>query len=312
LEFNKRSFTKPQAQPTSKFDFLTTVPLNAYLDPAFVYLVSITFTNSDCDQYRIATQPPAAGSTGGYMENLDGNWVASAKDLRFGVGTKNLLYIDPDTNSAQGPGPANVHWAASTETSFSAIQVNWANLTVNTAYSGSSTSVLIFATDPTLSTPQFIPYAVAASCQTTSSGAYAYINLTNTPYYVDDSFTPIGYAASGYVVSQSANNQVYELFGGGYCGYEITQTLSNVLNNYDEISDGGWYLQLGRVAGTVPVSCGVGQIACGNTVGGCYDPSAYDCVDGTLCPKGDLNCGGACYDPAAFACEDGALVGLRK
>jgi hypothetical protein len=74
-------------------------------------------------------------------------------------------------------------------------------------------------------------YAVAADCAWYyTPGGTANVDLTGTPFYVNDTFIPQGYGQTG-TSAFSAANQVVDLTGGGYCG--------------DNEPAGHTYLQLG-------------------------------------------------------------------
>lgn len=223
---------------------LVTATLNAALDPAETYVIYLTFQNSDPRQYLIATKNSATAS-GGYVDSIGGAWSSStAKDIIFGVSTNNLLAVNPATNSAQGPSGSG--WGCSFVTSFSAIQVDWSTLIVNTGYFASATTVNVRG--GCALPPGGVPYATASECGYRS--AYAYIDLSGTPYYVAETFTPNGYLPSGHIVSQSSNSQVWENYGTGDCGYLLSQSANAALpivNEQGIIVDGGPYLQLARL-----------------------------------------------------------------
>jgi hypothetical protein len=86
-----------------------------------------------------------------------------------------------------------------------------------------------------------MPYGVAMSC-TEPQGAYgtANINLEDTPFQVDNTFTVGGYLAAG-SANVSQNNQVVNLTGGGYCGW-ITPA-PYIYNPYNP-KPGMYHLQL--------------------------------------------------------------------
>ncbi len=64
-----------------------------------------------------------------------------------------------------------------------------------------------------------MPFAVAMDClDFDSSAGTANIDLRDTPIAVDDTFTQCGYNPGGAVLF-SAENQVVEITGGGYCGW---------------------------------------------------------------------------------------------
>ncbi len=67
-------------------------------------------------------------------------------------------------------------------------------------------------------------YAVAADCRATdSSTGRANIDLTGTPFAVNDTFVPDGYRPAG-TATFSSDDQVVDLTGGGYCGWNAAGT----------------------------------------------------------------------------------------
>ena len=72
--------------------------------------------------------------------------------------------------------------------------------------------------NPTVTT---MPYGTAMACNSTAAdNGIANINLTGTPFSVDDTFTPVG-ANSGEFggASFSAGDQVVDISGNGFCGW---------------------------------------------------------------------------------------------
>jgi len=71
-----------------------------------------------------------------------------------------------------------------------------------------------------------MPYAVAASCNNTAGGT-AEVDLTGTPFQVaTGQFAPGGYLGQG-TATYSSNNQVVQLTGGGYCGWDSPGALTD-------------------------------------------------------------------------------------
>ncbi|GAA0321679.1 hypothetical protein NE235_18900 [Actinoallomurus spadix] len=62
-----------------------------------------------------------------------------------------------------------------------------------------------------------MPYAVAMSCTAQPNGV-GNVDLQDTPFRVDNAFAAGGFNASG-SAAPSANGQVVNLHGGGYCGW---------------------------------------------------------------------------------------------
>jgi len=208
-------------------------------------VIYLTFYNANPTQLRVATS--TATGAGGFVNSVGGSWASgSGEDVVFGVDTKNLLAVDPGSNSAQSP--VRGGWGCSFVTTFSAIQVDWSTLLVNTGYFGHSTTVNVVGG---CAVGTGAPYGVAAQCG--YNNANAYINLTGTQYFVNEGFVPDGYLPSGRVLYSSANKQVFENYGTGDCGYLLSNSADVALQTAGlgegaVLVTGGWYLQLGRLA----------------------------------------------------------------
>jgi hypothetical protein len=64
-----------------------------------------------------------------------------------------------------------------------------------------------------------MPYGVAMACVSSSNPAgRANVDLRGTPFFVDDTFTVGGYYGAG-AATFSSGNQVVDVTGGGYCGW---------------------------------------------------------------------------------------------
>ena len=95
-----------------------------------------------------------------------------------------------------------------------------------------------------------MPYATAMDCvgSGTPTGV-ANIDLTGTPFFVTSSFFPGGFVPSGSATFSSAN-QVVNLLGGGFCGWESSDPTA--FNPFNKI--GGFTLQLGYNGLIAPIS----------------------------------------------------------
>jgi len=220
---------------------LVTVTFNVQLDPTATYIFSIAFTVTDT-QYFVATKPTAGGVAGGYVEYA-GSWTSgSAKDIIFGITTQNLLKVNPSTNFAQGPGGGG--WGCNVITSYSAIQVDWSTLKVNTGFKDYATTVSVAAGTQAACGGYKVPYGTCANCGY-SPATNAQIDLTNTNYKVNDVWVAAGYIPNGQYTSAN-NSQLINLYGGGDCGYELTSAAA-AAGEQASIVDGGWLLQLAHI-----------------------------------------------------------------
>jgi len=196
---------------------LVSVPLSLQLNPTATYLIALTFPTVN-SQYVVATTPAAAGSSGGYVDNISGAWsTGSGKNVLFGIATQNLLPVNPATNFAQGPGGGG--WSCNVQTTYSKIQVNWQTLQVNSALKTFGTSTLKLGAASCLSFKA--PYGTTANCGYSPAVAGS-IDLTGTSFKVADTFVAGGYLPNGGAAVFSNNNQVVSFSGGGDCGYDTT------------------------------------------------------------------------------------------
>ncbi len=102
-------------------------------------------------------------------------------------------------------------------TLYTAIRINPSTFIVTTGdqrFAASSSAVTQGG-----STILSMPYATASECiQTSTPEASANVDLTGTPFIVDDTFCSGGNQTNGDAVF-SASNQVVNITGGGYCGW---------------------------------------------------------------------------------------------
>jgi hypothetical protein len=93
------------------------------------------------------------------------------------------------------------------------------------------------------SNPRQMPYGTAWGCESPNNAdASARIDLTGTPFAVDDQWVTSGYMAAGRA-NLSANNQIVDIVGGGYCGWHIPKDAQNA-GAEGEGAKGGWHLKL--------------------------------------------------------------------
>jgi hypothetical protein len=103
------------------------------------------------------------------------------------------------------------------QTTFTKLRINPATMTVDIGDLTFASSTGSTSNGSTTITS--MPYGVAMSCTApqTADGV-ANIDLQNTPFQVDNSFAVGGFEATG-AATVSADNQVVNLTGGGYCGW---------------------------------------------------------------------------------------------
>lgn len=81
-----------------------------------------------------------------------------------------------------------------------------------------------------------VPYGSAFGCSN-SIDAFAKIDLTGTPFAIDDTFTCGGYLPQG-EAKFSSNDQIVEISGGGHCGWEVPTKANEKGENHACV--GGW------------------------------------------------------------------------
>ena len=121
-------------------------------------------------------------------------------------------------------------------TSYTAIAIDPLTWVVDTGDFTFSTS--------TVSTHS-VAYGFAMGCAGTwTPNAHSRIDLTGTPFAVDDMFVINGYLANGNAVF-SSNNQIVDLMGGGDCGWIAPMAQDAIGGNY--LMSGGKFLKLALV-----------------------------------------------------------------
>ena len=99
-------------------------------------------------------------------------------------------------------------------------------------------------TTSTLSTHS-VAYGFAMGCAGTwTPNAHTRIDLTGTPFAVDDMFVINGYLPNGNAVF-SSNNQIVDIMGGGDCGWTAPMAQDAIGGNY--LMTGGKFLKLALV-----------------------------------------------------------------
>ncbi len=82
-----------------------------------------------------------------------------------------------------------------------------------------------------------MPYGVALDCESSVASASAYIDLTGTNWFINDSWKIGGVSSAGSVVF-SNNNQTAIITGGGCCGWNAPIRVTSESISYI----GGYYL----------------------------------------------------------------------
>jgi hypothetical protein len=92
--------------------------------------------------------------------------------------------------------------------------------------------------------PDKIPFASAFGCENAGvADGRARIDLTGTPFVIDDTFAFGGWMAAGNA-AVSNNGQVADIQGGGYCGWMVPAKANQA--GEENASRGGWYLKVKR------------------------------------------------------------------
>jgi hypothetical protein len=90
--------------------------------------------------------------------------------------------------------------------------------------------------------PDKIPFGSAFGCEAPGNAdGTARIDLTGTPFAIDDSFAFGGWIAAGNA-AVSSNGQVVNIRGGGYCGWMVPNRANQA--GEEAASRGGWFLKL--------------------------------------------------------------------
>ncbi|MFC2110852.1 HYR domain-containing protein [Bacteroidota bacterium] len=145
------------------------------------------------------------------------------------------------TNRSQIVATPGGYTGTTVNTSWTKIRLNPLTLIVNTSdylFSTSTGSIQSYTQ---------APYGLAGGCDQTPSGQ-ANVDLTGTSFAINDTWLPVGWFPNGNSVL-SSNNQVVNVTGGGYCGFN--QPTGGYPN-------GGYCLQLSYLQpsyGTTLYSC---------------------------------------------------------
>lgn len=145
-------------------------------------------------------------------------WKAYCHDMASGASKEYLSLIGTEANFSQytagfGTSGTNVR------TSYAKVRIDPFTLLVDTQDGTFATSTGSLTQGSVVVTS--VRYAYAASCDAQPSGV-ANVNLQGTPFTISrDAFTFIGFDPVG-IVMFSANDQIADLTGGGFCGIHAT------------------------------------------------------------------------------------------
>jgi hypothetical protein len=165
-----------------------------------------------------AADPTAAD--GNYTLHVGGNparpWTAWCYDM---AGTPREFLTLVLTGGDYNFGQYTASSGTNVRTNYTRIRLDPATLLVHcgdqtfAASTGTATQGSI--------TIRAMPYAVAADCAAPNSATgLANINLTGTPFRVNDTFCRGGYLAGG-AATISADGKTASITGGGYCGWNV-------------------------------------------------------------------------------------------
>jgi hypothetical protein len=192
---------------------------------------------------------PSKANAAGESKAAVGGWFLKVKflDCLNGVATIGCnggFYVKVNSAYSSYKVPTRKPWSASdsdVKTIFNKIRLNPANWLVDTGdftYAKSSG----YCSHNKANNPDRMPLGSAFGCESPSNAdANAKIDLTGTPFAIDDTFTVGGYLPGG-AATFSSNNQIVDITGGGYCGWNVP-TKANAAGE-DAAHRGGWYLKL--------------------------------------------------------------------
>jgi len=168
------------------------------------------------------------------------------------------IYTDPngDTylnlfkpNTSGYPVPSRLPWGnsdTSLTTTWTKIRIDLNTLKIDTGDFKFSNSTGQVSHWPQYSTQ--VPFATAFGCEAPwGAVGVALIDLRGTNFAVKDTFSNDGYESSGNAVF-SENNQVVQITGGGYCGWE--GPVNAVSQGEEHMHVGGFDLQLVKLQDT--------------------------------------------------------------
>jgi hypothetical protein len=178
-----------------------------------------------------ATNIKAVSDPNAILKNLDPVYIT-------------LVNNGPNDNFSGYKIPTRKPWGASdsdVKTVWSKLRFDPKTLLVNTGDFTYSTSVGYVGHHKSTS-PDKIPFGSAFGCEAPSNAdGRARIDLRGTNFAVDDNFATAGYIAGGKIVV-SENNQVVDIYGGGYCGWTVPEKANQA--GEQGASLGGSYLKL--------------------------------------------------------------------
>jgi len=117
---------------------------------------------------------------------------------------------------------------SSVRTEFAAVRLDLETLTVDMAdYTFATSSGALWHSGA--DAVEDMPFGVAMSCTGYDDGV-AQIDLMGTPLAVDDDWAPGGYNGDG-SADFTSGDQVVEITGGGYCGWNFPGATYNPFND---------------------------------------------------------------------------------
>ena len=202
-------------------------------DPDFNGVDSFDYTITDgpesCQDIRDADDAAADGDFLIFPAGSNGQGFSVFCNDMAGAPSEYLTLINTGGNfnysqyTAGGASPSTTN----VRTSYTKVRLDPATLTVNIGDQTFSSSTGFLFHSPTTRGNVFpvssMPYGVAIDCRGSfTSTGQANIDLTGTPFQVDDSFRVSGFNAAGSVNgvpgTGPALGQVVNLTGGGFCG----------------------------------------------------------------------------------------------
>ena len=227
--------------PSGGFSYVGTTTVN--VEPGDTYGFALTGSNGDSNTSLtgrlVVNGTPAlpldcAGVLWRNSDAGDGDYTIQPRGQQpFEVFCDNMEGTPREylTFAATGPGENVASYGAGAPavgtdvaTKFTRVRLNPPSLLVDIAdrtYSTSSGSLT--HPDAGLGNPTVLnmPYGTAMACNSTAAdNGIANIDLTGTPFFVDDTFTPVGTSSSSFGgAAFSAGDQVVDIEGNGFCGW---------------------------------------------------------------------------------------------
>jgi hypothetical protein len=186
------------------------------------------------------------------IHNAQATNVRANSDIKSLCNNLDPIYITlvkdgPEDNYSSYKVPTRKPWGASdsdVKTVWSKLRFDPKTMLVHTGDFTFSKSVGYVGHHKSTS-PDKIPFGSAFGCESSSNAdAKARIDFRGTNFAVDDNFATAGWQAAGRIVV-SNNNQVVEIYGGGYCGWTVPERANQ--KGEEAASAGGWFLKLKHI-----------------------------------------------------------------